>query len=112
MLPSQRRPVRAVYGYFVRPSVLADAILGKVGFDGRKDHAILGEFRDKLFEQTGLDRSRFVALEVGRDVGYCIVLKSNMESITPAPLQVVEKVKEYVAFLGEGPRWFRWRPYF
>ncbi|KAI0247967.1 hypothetical protein BJV78DRAFT_860698 [Lactifluus subvellereus] len=108
--PKKRR-IRAVFGYFVRPSVVTDTILGEPG-DKLKDDVIFVEFEKMLFETTGLDESRFIAFEVGRHAGFCIILNSNMVSIPPASPEVAEKVKEYLAFLGDrlvGPKWFRWR---
>jgi hypothetical protein len=47
-------------------------------------------FRKKLFGETGWDnKDRFVVMDTGRTVGYCIILNSNMTEIT-------KKVKEYL----------------
>ena len=89
-----------MFGYFVRPTAVAQV--------SRTDniHRTFNEFRMKLFEQTGLNDTRFIAIEVGRHVGYCTVLKSNMRSVPPVHPDVAGKVGEYLAFWGdrvEGP---------
>jgi hypothetical protein len=71
------------------------------------------EFREKLFEQSGLSKTRFIAFEVGINAGYCIVLKDNTTSVSPVHPDIAGKVGEYLEILGdqvEGPRWFEWRP--
>ena len=92
--------------------MVVDITLGKPqAGDGSKDFEIFHEFQEKIFQQTGLDRERFVMCELGVLAGYCIVLGSNAKSIPPVAPEVAEKVKVYLSFLGEfveGPRWFAW----
>jgi len=113
VLKAKRRRRRLkLFGYFLRPSVVVDIILGKPqSGDGFKVFEIFREFQEKLFQQTGLDRDRFVMCDLGVLAGYCIVLGSNAKSIPSVAPEVAEKVKVYLSFLGEfveGPRWFAW----
>jgi len=98
-LTTKRRRVKLkLYGYFVRPSVVVDITLGKPGDGSGRDFEIFRQFEQGLFEQTGLDRDRFVMTNLGVFAGYMIVLRTNATSIPPVAPEVAEKVKEYLYF--------------